>query len=208
MTHDPEDFQIEDLALLYEAARDLKAEGDSVGFQHLDEIIAALEGERGPGAPLPPPQLVDELLVAFNPEEALGNLWTRLDLETQRLLALGAHAREKLGEAPENARAVGVYVGVAFENEMRIRAESAYRRSVVRVHEMPRLRDISLWLQGRHIVSGQVDNMVNLRNRVMHPPATKFNGKYFNRMIHQAGLSADTTRGAFQQLAALKLPIR
>jgi hypothetical protein len=211
-----EEFFIEDdVPSLEREAWILAHEGDLVGLQHITEIIGSLRSQpvvqrfREIAADLPAVHLPSDSLLLFHPKPALGPDWDELDEFTRDLLNRAEYAREKLGEGSANGRGAGVYIVVALENEVRLRVEDEFHRDQGEPGRRANLFQLWRFLHELGCVSARMANVIDLRNRLVHPPtATRgrpFAAFHFNRLLNQAGLLDDVRKGAFQELSSLKL---
>ena len=209
-------FSEDDVPFLEQDAERLEEEHDLVGLQHLAEIMDVLRAEprgecfRAIAAPGFGELVPRDRLLDFSPEVALGDAWVQLDAFTRDLLNRGAEVRGKLGHGPPNARGIGVYIAVAFENEMRMRVEDAFDKFFGRTpHPKATLRDLWRFLNKTSAGCGWISNVIDLRNCLVHPPTATggrvFTAIHFNRLVCESGLTSDGKRGAFKELAVLKL---
>ena len=210
-------FTIDDLPLLQREADLLREEGDGSGLRQLHEVLHALTGEvaperfRGPEGGLPLESLPTASLLAFDASATLGKDFNLLDPFTRECLSRAAKLRNQLGEAPENGRGIGLYIVLGFEHEVRVRTEPAFlSRWPGGVGERrPNLFELWRFFHERRVVSGRMAAVIDLRNRLVHPPSASgghlFTVHHFNRLLNQTGLARHDGKGAFRELARLRL---
>lgn len=206
----------EDKVLLEADLESLRASGDEIGSWYVSRILNRLAAASDSGAQTrsvatsmaAPKTLETRTLVAFDASAALGDRWERLDDWTRDLLSRAVSIRLTLGEDPEFGRAIGIYVGVAFENEVRARTQDPYVTHIMRVEKrlihssQVTLRMLCHFLKSRGFRSPHMFNVLEARNKVAHPEGP-FLASDFNAMIHQAGFLGSP--GAFQHLSGLAL---
>ncbi len=205
----------DDRSLIEAEANALRAAGEDEAAEQVLQLLDALDGTpgsvtRAPGRNRPGPWVPDDRLLSFEPATALTDIWASLHEPTRNLLEQARMARERLGDDPQFARAVGIYIALAFEEELRDRSQFAYVDYIQRV-EGRRLRADQvglglLWrfLHTRGVVMARYCLAIEGRNRVAHA-LSAFDALDFNRFLQYTGL-LPAIPGVFHELIHVVLP--
>ncbi|MDE3074567.1 MAG: hypothetical protein KGJ86_03990 [Chloroflexota bacterium] len=204
----------DDRALIEAEAKALRAAGDLGAAERLLELLGVdtddlgavtRDVDRAERRRLYP----DDELVVVDPLQALGDVWHELNANAKVHLEQAQQVYRLLGADPSFSRAIGVYVGVAYEAELRHRVQEAYKLDFVnrgrRQPEDEKIALMNLWrfLHEQNVVLPHCRLTIEGRNHAVHS-RHQFLAAELNDLLLDAGLIPGEP-GAFHEVVTVTL---